>query len=182
MYMPEHFNKTERPAIAGTLRFACTRGVVVLVACLSIAACGRMDRKKFDATYRAGKILSTATDRGVGPVKYRELVTSFEAQISVVRRRASDEDERDLVDQFDDALKAYRAALAVWTLKIDGQSDWLYSGPGLEELLKPYDIPFGEGPSGLKRLSAENAMKEIWRIAKAKLEVANSTYSGNRRL
>jgi hypothetical protein len=180
--MPEHFDNTERPAGAGALRLACSRGIVVLVACMLIAACGRTDRKKFDATYRAGRILSTATDRGVDAVKYRELVASFEAQISVVRRRADGEDERELVDQFEDALKAYRAALAVWTLKIDGQSDWVYSGPAIEELLKPYDIPFGEGPSGLKRLSADNAMKEIWRIAKAKLEVANSTYSGNRRL
>jgi hypothetical protein len=182
MYMPERFHTTRLAALARTLGVECTRGAVVLVACLSIAACGRTDRKKFDATYRAGKVLATATDGGVNAVKYRELVTSFEAQISVVRRRATGEDERELVDQFEDALKAYRAALAVWTLKIDGQSDWVYSGPGLEELLKPYDIPFGAGPSGLKRLSADNAMKEIWRIAKAKLEVANTTYSGNRRL
>jgi hypothetical protein len=70
----------------------------------------------------------------------------------------------------------------VWTLKIESQSEWVFSGPTLDEMLKPYDIHFAEGASGLKRASADAAMKDIWRIAKAKLEVANTTLNGNTRL
>jgi hypothetical protein len=182
MYMPERFTRTEPPAVNRRLRFEFTPGFVVLVACLLIAACSGTDRKKFDATYRAGRALSAATDRGVNASRYRELVTSFEAQISIVRRRVSGPDEREIVDQYDDALKAYRAALAVWTLKLESQSEWVYSDPALDDMLKPYDIQFAAGATGLKRTSADGAMKDIWRIAKAKLEVANTTLNGNRRL
>jgi hypothetical protein len=179
--MPERFNKTDRPAMAATPRVAWTRAVVILVTCTLAAACSEIDRKKFDATYRAGAALSIATGRGVNASRYRELVTSFEAQIAIVRRRTTGPADRDLVDQYDEALKAYRAALAVWTLKIESQSEWIFSGPTLDELLKPYDINFAEGVSGLKRASADDAMKEIWRIARVKLEVANATLNGNKR-
>jgi hypothetical protein len=183
MYMPERFDKTPRPTISGTWRVQSARGVAVVVACMLVAACSGLDRQKFEKTSRAATALSVATDRGVNASRYRELVASFEAQLSVVRRRVTEPDERDLVDQYDEALKAYRAALAVWTLKNQSQSEWVYSGPTTDELLKPYDIQFGEGMSGsgLKRASADAVMKEIWRIAKAKLEVANTTLNGKKR-
>jgi hypothetical protein len=182
MYLPERFDKTQRPTVSGTLRLQSARGVAVLVACMLVAACSGLDHQKFDKTYRAGTALSAATDRGVSASRYRELVASFEAQLSVVRRRVTEPAERDLVDQYDEALKAYRAALSVWTLKNESQSEWVYSGPTVDDLLKPYDIQFAEGVSGLKRASADAIMKEIWRIAKARLEVANTTLNGNRRL
>lgn len=180
--MSQRFNTASRPRVDGTRRGTSIRSAAMLIACMSVAACSELDRTKFEPTYRAGNALSAATAKGVNASRYRDLVTSFEARISVVRRRATTPEERDLVDQYDEALKAYRAALAVWTLKDESRSEWIFSGPTVDELLKPFDIQFAEGVSGLKRASADGVMKEIWRIAKAKLEVANTTLNGNRRL
>ena len=150
------------------------RCVAIVLACTVVLACGGPDRKKFEGTRRAGVAISTAVGKGVSAPRYRELVLQLEAQLAILKGRAVGPQETEIVEKYDDATRAYRAALAVWTLKVEGQSDRVFAGGTLDRLLAPYDIPFAEGASGIRQTSADVAMRHIWAIAGAKLETANN--------
>ena len=103
-----------------------------MLACTFAVACVGSDRKKFEGIHRAGIAVSSAIVKGVNASRYRELVLELEAQLAILKGRASGSTEMEIVDKYDDATRAYRAALAVWTLKVEGQSDRVFAGGTLD--------------------------------------------------
>ena len=66
----------------------------------------------------------------------------------------------------------------LWQLKIEGGSDFLYLGPTLEKMLKPYNIRY-EGDSDLRHGSSSAWIKSIiWEEASKRLNAANALLHG----
>lgn len=159
------------------MRCATTLAVCA-VASLTLGGCG-IDEKRFDGVYRSGKALEAAVDSGVTLLHYRELIQAFDTEVSIVNDRARGRAEKELVDKYEAAAQSYHHALLVWRLKVDGESDWIYSGPTLDKALAEYTIKW-EGSSDLKRASVEASLPIIWAVAKVKLATANDVLNGKK--
>ena len=144
---------------------------------LALSACDRTDSQKFDAVYRSGKAIESAVSSGTNIIKYRELLQAMDAEISILKDRAKGPKELKLLELYESAARSYTDALVLWQLKIEGGSDFLYLGPTLEKMLKPYDIRY-EGDSDLRHGSSSAAIKIIWEEASKRLNAANALLHG----
>jgi hypothetical protein len=144
------------------------RRIVLTAMLTSLVACG-IDKTKFEPTYRAGKTLQSAVETSVNLIRYTELVQALDAEVSIVRDRASGAKEKELVTLYEEALRSYKDALVIWQLKVEGRADVIFRGPTLDKLLEPYDVTFENDMA-----PAEATMRKIWPVASARLDRANA--------
>jgi hypothetical protein len=146
---------------------------IVLIGCA-----GKVDQEKFDPLYRAGKAIEGATSVGVNLIRYRELLGTLAAEVSVGQDKAGSHAERDMVKAYAEALAAYKDAEIVWTQKIEQRQRPLpASSPELERIVGSYAIQ-GQREEKVFLFDPEDGMQTIWRDAGVKLHHATSLYKG----
>jgi len=97
-------------------------GFVTMVAILA-AGCDRVDQKKFDAVYRAGKALEVDMSTGLVHISESEkLVKQLKTEISVLDGRTNGNREADAVRAYGDAADAYGHFLDVRSMDMRGDS------------------------------------------------------------
>jgi len=158
--------------------------LVALVLLLSAAsACGRgIDQTKFEAVYRAGQGMKSATDVGVTIAKYRELLQVFASEVAMAEAKAANPDEKRMVAKWSEALVNYRDAVTLWVAKIEHRdpnlpTTTLPEGPALIEKYRLVTLQ-GEDPA-YRTFSVEIAMQTVWQKAGANIAMANASYTGH---
>ena len=143
------------------------RAVLAAMLIFSVG-CG-IDKTKFEPAYRSGKTLQSAVETGVNLIRYTELIQALDAEVSILKDRASGAQEKELASLYEEALRSYKDALVIWQLKVEGRADVIVRGPTLDKLLEPYDVAFENDMA-----PAEATMRKIWSVASARLDRANA--------
>jgi hypothetical protein len=161
-----------------------TTAVAVVAACgLVLVGCsssGKIDQMKFDGVYRSGKAMEGATGVGVNLLRYRELVQSFASEVSIANDRAQTSTEREMVAQYAKALKAYRDAETLWTMKLKGPAEvTIGSDSDLRRIVFDDDYRIdGSGAGSGFRFKLEEAVQALWSTARGRLNEATRLYTG----
>ena len=145
----------------------------------------KIDEKKFDNLYRAGKAIISATEVGVNYNKFLELVKNFASEISILRDKRLAESEQRILSFYEDALKCYEDSLILWRAIIEHHVDDLWHTTGEDEnylrslkpMLSKYGIEVKEKFSDLgsrnQPVLPENSFQTIWSEASKRIESAN---------
>jgi hypothetical protein len=129
--------------------------VGVVLGALLLVGCGGLDKEKFALANRSGQAVKSATDVGVVPGKYRELVQAFATEVSLSRDKATNEKERALAGEYGDALTAYRDALAVLDEKANkAYGPFVAATPEMVRIASTYSLPIAKAVSP-ERFAAE---------------------------
>ena len=122
--------------------------VGVVLGALLLVGCGGLDKEKFALANRSGQAVKSATDVGVVPGKYRELVQAFATEVSLSRDKATNEKERALAGEYGDAL----AVLDEKANKAYGP--FVAATPEMVRIASTYSLPIAKAVSP-ERFAAE---------------------------
>jgi hypothetical protein len=162
-----------------------------------------VDRAQFESLYRSAKRIQSAAQIGVNYLKMSELVQSFATEASIAKDKASTEEEKELVDLYASALKAYADSRTLWKNKVK-YSDKLwkglivYSGENrdrngkvtnsmvnreLTPIVQRYNLELADQYASITNLYwksiSPSAIQKIWKEADLILQKANKLYSGD---
>jgi len=101
-----------------------TRSIALIAACALVVACGGVDKQKFDALVKAGKVLQNdveSTHGQVGP-EFRDHLKQFDTEVSALQDKAIGRREVDAVKAYTEAAEAYRYFLRFHVLDLDKDS------------------------------------------------------------
>jgi hypothetical protein len=107
-----------------TTTHCCLLTLSFLVTAVASSGCDRVDQNKFDALYRAGKILEVNIDttNGVQFEESRKVLTQFKTEISLLQGRTKGKSESAALGAYDDASEAYKAFLTIRELDLRGDT------------------------------------------------------------
>lgn len=103
--------------------------------CASIAACGGVDRQKFDAVYKAGRALQAElqASHGLPGAQARDRLKEFDTEVNALREKTIGKQEVEALTSYAEAADAYRYFLRFHGMATEaGTSQIALKGPNLE--------------------------------------------------
>src|SRR5262245_8065148 len=94
-------------------------GAVSVIGCHLDSAAVRVDKVKLEPVYRSAKALESSISVGVNYAHCSELLQQLNTELSIARDKSSTPSEREILDNYAEAIPIYRDSLALWTLKIE---------------------------------------------------------------
>lgn len=153
--------------------------LVVVAACAWAAACGGVDRKKFDAVYKAGSDLQAElqASRGQPGAQARERLKTFDAEINALRERTIGKQEVEALKSYAEAADAYRYFLRFHGMDTEeGTSQIVLKGPNLEVATR-YKLPV-DSRNGSKFVNRAQAVTILLQAGEQHLADGNRIVTG----
>jgi len=144
---------------------------------ISTSACGLSDRRTFQEVERASKAIQSAVDAKAGLPRYRELLRTYAAELSLAGPRVTDSGRQASLAEYQAALKSLNEREWVWEEKDTHAREML---PIRDEpagrIVREYDLPINtnEPPS----IYVDEAMAAIWKAARGHLSNATKLLGG----
>jgi hypothetical protein len=100
------------------------RMAIVTISTLLVGGCNRVDQKKFDALYRAGKEIEVDIDNSsaVRVAESEKLLKRFKTEISLLQGRSANKNEAAALSAYDNAAAAYKAFLDMRDMDLRGDA------------------------------------------------------------
>jgi hypothetical protein len=139
---------------------------------ISTSACGLSDRRTFQGVERASQAIQSAVDGKAALLRYRELLRTYAAELSVTAPRVTSSRGRAALADYQAALKNLNDLELVWEDKDTQKREML---PIREDpagrIAREYDLPVNtnEPPS----IYVDEAMAAIWAAALKHLRAAS---------
>ena len=150
------------------------RTIALIAACAFVVACGGVDKQKFDAAVKAGKVLQSdveSTHGQIGP-EFRDHLKQFDTEISALQDKAIGRREVDAVKAFTEAGDAYRYFLRFRVLDLNKDSTQIeVKGPNLE-VAERYKLPI-DTRNGSKWVNRAQAVTFLLQAAEQHLTDGN---------
>lgn len=146
--------------------------------------------RKFDAAYRAGSAVQTATAIGVTYGRFGDLVQAFASEVSLAGDAADGAAEHDILDHYSRAVLMYSTSSLLWDSKLRHSNPyewgWLRdrivveneriaraaSDCGITLTDVPYLNQKGHKPTYV--MVPSDTVQKLWESAHAELETANT--------
>jgi len=144
---------------------------------ISTSACGWSDRRTFQGVERASNAIQSAIDGKTALPRYRELLHTYTAELSLAAPRVTNSRGRAALAEYQAALKSLNDLELVWEEKDTHTREML---PIREEsagrIAREYDLPVNtnEPPS----IYVDEAMTAIWKAARGHLANATKLLNG----
>jgi hypothetical protein len=156
-----------------------TRSIALIAACALVVACSGVDKQKFDAAVKAGKVLQDdveSTHGQVGP-EFRDHLKQFDTEVSALQDKAIGRREVDAVKAYTEAADAYRYFLRFRALDLDKDSTQIQvKGPNLE-VAERYKLPI-DTRSGSKWINRAQAVTFLLQAGEQHLTDGNRLVNG----
>jgi len=153
--------------------------IALVVACAWAAACGGVDRSKFDAVYKAGNDLQAElqASRGQPGAQARERLKTFDAEINALRERTIGKQEVEALKSYAEAADAYRYFLRFHGMDTEeGTSQIILKGPNLEVATR-YKLPV-DSRGGAKFVNRAQAVTILLQAGEQHLNDGNRIVTG----
>jgi hypothetical protein len=153
------------------------RSLVLAVLCVAAAACGGVDKQKFDGVYKAGQALQTEVQSsgGVPRSPSRDRLKEFDTEISALHDRTIGRREADALQAYADAAEAYRTFLRFRALDTEG-GQILLKGPNLDAAVR-YKLPT-DSRNGSKWVNSGQAITILLQAAEQHVNDGNRIVAG----
>lgn len=156
-----------------------TRSIALIAACALVVACGGVDKQKFDALVKAGKVLQNdveSTHGQVGP-EFRDHLKQLDTEVSTLQDKAIGRREVDAVKAYTEAAEAYRYFLRFHVLDLDKDSLQVQvKGPDVA-VADRYKLPV-DSRSGAKWVNRAQAVTILLQAAEQHLTDGNRLVNG----
>jgi hypothetical protein len=156
-----------------------TRSFVLIGACALVVGCGGVDKQKFDAAVKAGKVLQAdieSTHGQVGP-EFRDHLKQFDTEVSSLQDKAIGRREVDAVKAYTEAADAYRYFLRFRVLDLNKDSTQVeVKGPNLE-VAERYKLPI-DSRNGSKWVNRAQAVTFLLQAGEQHLTDGNRLVDG----
>jgi hypothetical protein len=149
------------------------------VACAFTAACGGVDKQKFDAAFKAGKALQAEVQSsgGLPRSQSRDRLKQFDAEISALHDRTIGTREADALQAYTEAADAYRHFLRFRALDLEADAHQIeLKGPNLE-IANRYKLPV-DSRNGSKWVNGAQAITILLQAGEQHLEDGNRIVGG----
>lgn len=169
--------------------------VILFFICLIFCAnCSKVDRKKFENLYRAGKAIDGATSVGVSYKKFGELLQNLATEIYVASDKAKSGNAKKMIESYSGILQMYKDSHLIWKYQIETPSscglpsDQILVKPEMKYVIERYSLKRNKyvqkirGWTIVKDIDyitiSEDSIKMVWLIAKNQLKTTNKKYFG----
>ena len=156
------------------------RLIALLAGCALVAACGGVDKQKFEAVSKAGKELQAEipSSNSLPPPQFRDRLKQLDAEIAALQGRAIGQQEVDALKAFSEAADAYRYFLRFRVLDLDAAdtSQIQVKGPNLE-VANRYRLPV-DTRNGSKWVNRGQAVTILLQAGEQRLNDANRIVDG----
>jgi hypothetical protein len=132
----------------------------------------RVDKVKLEQVYRSAKALESSIGVGVNYARCSELLQQFNTELSIARDKSPTPPERDVLDNYAEAIPIYRDSLALWALKIEKGRYLSDYGPA-KELADKYGIP----RESTTTIDTDRGIQIIWAKAAEWLAKGHAGYA-----
>jgi hypothetical protein len=149
------------------------------VACAFTAACGGVDKQKFDGAFKAGKALQDEVQAsgGLARSQSRDRLKEFDTEISALHDRTIGTREADALQAYTEAADAYRHFLRFRALDLEADKHQIeLKGPNLEVATR-YKLPV-DSRGGSKWVNGPQAITILLQAAEQHLENGNRLVNG----
>jgi len=150
-----------------------------MAACALVVACGAVDKQKFDAAVKTGKVIQAdveSTHGQVGP-EFRDHLKQFDTEVSALQDKAIGRREIDAVKAYTEAADAYRYFLRFRALDLDKDSTQIQvKGPNLE-VAERYKLPL-DTRNGSKWVNRAQAVTFLLQAGEQHLADGNRLVNG----
>jgi hypothetical protein len=153
--------------------------IALIAACTLVVACGGVDKQKFDAAARAGKVLQADVESTHGQVgtEFRDHLKQFDTEVSALQDKAIGRREIDAVKAYTEAADAYRYFLRFRALDLDKDSTQIQvKGPNLE-VAERYKLPI-DSRDGSKWVNRAQAVTLLLQAGEQHLSDGNRLVNG----
>ena len=156
-----------------------TRTIVLVAACVFVAACGGVDKQKFDGVEKAGKALQdeVQSSGGLPRSQSRDRLKRFDTEVLALQDRTIGRREADALQAYADAAEAYRSFLHFRGLALDAENGQIpLKGPNLETATR-YKLPV-ETHSGSKSVNSARAITILLQASEQRMSDGNRLVDG----
>ena len=144
---------------------------------ISATGCARLDRRDFQGIERASTALQAAVDGKTTLPAFRERLAAYSTELSGVHQRVTAGPGRQVLSEYEAALKGLTDMRLIWEAKDARGSDML---PIREELpariAREYDL--GINTNDPPSIYANEALQTIWEAARGHLRAASLALRG----
>lgn len=148
--------------------FVSRATILIVVLSVTALSCSRIERQKFEGTYRAGQALESATATGVSYLDFQAPLRELGTEVRLLSNIVATKEEAVLAKMYVAAYEAYSDSASLWDLK----NRWPKVDSGvLAEIQIRYMLPDDWKETGVQR---------IWTVASRRLTSANSAYLGRK--
>jgi hypothetical protein len=152
---------------------------VLLAVCALIAACGGVDRQKFDAVYKAGSALQAElqSSHGLPGAQARDRLKEFDAEINALREKTIGTQEVEALKSYAEAADAYRYFLRFHAMETEaGSNQIVLKGPNLE-IATRFKLPI-DSRGGSKFVNRAQAITILLQAGEQHLADGNRIVNG----
>jgi hypothetical protein len=151
--------------------------IVLAVACALIAACGGVDKQKFDGVSKAGKALQeeVQSSGGLPRSQSRDRLKALDAEVAALQDRTVGTREANALQAYTEAADAYRAFLHFRGLDVD-HGQILLKGTSIEMATR-YKLPI-DTRNGSKSVSSAQALTILLQAAEQHVNDGNRLVNG----